>query len=417
MAAYIRATAAGLSSAGLRGSCWTSASPGTSRPAIAIVCAGSRSGSSGHTLSALRSRSAASTNGSADSPSWQRATSTVPPAPTASARSSSTSLLLPLPAWPTIATARPRAPSAPRRPGRSPRAAQRRQLGRPADQRPVEGGHLVSGPGRESQSAAAAVGSGGAASLPARTSSYSWVVSGNGRTARSLSSTCTSDRYCRMAADRCPVHSYSLIIAWWAGSCSWSSCSQRRACPIARSSSPAATQAATSRCRPLASSCFSSSRTDACQSSKSGQSRTVKPARKSSRYRPTPRSSAAASLRVSRVSNSRTSTSTAAGTSPTVVRVIARAGPTAAAATDRVRLSDPRALASSASGHSRSATCSLVCSRPVTASSASSAMAFLVSNVTGAPSRLTTGGPSNARLNSLMRSPHPGPHYHRNGNS
>jgi hypothetical protein len=69
MAAYIRATAAGLSSAGLRGSCWTSASPGTSRPAIAIVCAGSRSGSSGHTLSALRSRSAASTNGSADSPS------------------------------------------------------------------------------------------------------------------------------------------------------------------------------------------------------------------------------------------------------------------------------------------------------------------------------------------------------------
>ena len=81
--------------------------------------------------------------------------------------------------------------------------------------------------------------------------------------------------------------------------------------------------------------------------------------------------------------------------------------PTAAAATDRVRLSDPRALASSASGHSRSATCSLVCSRPVTASSASSAMAFLVSNVTCAPARLTTGGPSKARLNSFMRSPHP----------
>jgi hypothetical protein len=33
-------------------------------------------------------------------------------------------------------------------------------------------------------------------------------------------------------------------------------------------------------------------------------------------------------------------------------------------------------------------------------------MAFLVSNVTGAPSRLTTGGPSKARLNSFMRSPH-----------
>ena len=406
MAAYMRATAAGLSSAGLRGSCWTSASPGTSRPAIAIVCAGSRSGSSGHTLSALRSRSAASTNGSADSPSWQRATSTVLPAPTASARSSSTSLLLPLPAWPTIATARPRTKSAPGAP------ADRHAL-RSADSsavRPTSGQSRAatwSAAPAAVPVAAAAVGSGGAASLPARTSSYSWVVSGNGRTARSLSSTCTSDRYCRMAADRCPVHSYSLIIAWWAGSCSWSSCSQRRACPIARSSSPAATQAATSRCRPLASSCFSSSRTDACQSSKSGQSRTVKPARKSSRYRPTPRSSAAASLRVSRVSNSRTSTSTAAGTSPTVVRVIARAGPTAAAATDRVRLSDPRALASSASGHSRSATCSLVCSRPVTASSASSAMAFLVSNVTGAPSRLTTGGPSNARLNSLMRSPPP----------
>ena len=61
--------------------------------------------------------------------------------------------------------------------------------------------------------------------------------------------------------------------------------------------------------------------------------------------------------------------------------------PIAAAVTDRVRRSDARALARSASGHSRSARRSRLCSRPVTASSASRATAFLVSNVTGAPSR------------------------------
>ncbi len=78
--------------------------------------------------------------------------------------------------------------------------------------------------------------------------------------------------------------------------------------------------------------------------------------------------------------------------------------PIAAAVTDRVRRSEARPLALSASGQSRSASCSRLCSRPVTASSASRAMAFLVSKVTGLPSRLTTGGPSNARLSSVMPS-------------
>jgi hypothetical protein len=76
--------------------------------------------------------------------------------------------------------------------------------------------------------------------------------------------------------------------------------------------------------------------------------------------------------------------------------------PMAAAVTDSVRRSDARPLALSASGQSRSASCSRLCSRPVTASSASSAVAFLVSKVTGAPSRLTTGGPSRARLRSVV---------------
>ena len=56
-------------------------------------------------------------------------------------------------------------------------------------------------------------GAGGGPSRPARTSSYSRVVSGSGRTARSRSSTRTSDRYCRMAADRCPAQPCSLMIA------------------------------------------------------------------------------------------------------------------------------------------------------------------------------------------------------------
>ena len=137
----------------------------------------------------------------------------MPPAPTASARSSSTSLLLPLPAWPMIATARPGAPSAPDAPGAPGAPADRHAL-RSADSsatRPTSGQSRAATwsavPAAAATAAAAADGSGGGASLPARTSSYSWVVSGNGRTARSLSSTRTSDRYCRMAADRCPVHS------------------------------------------------------------------------------------------------------------------------------------------------------------------------------------------------------------------
>jgi len=46
----------------------------------------------------------------------------------------------------------------------------------------------------------------------------------------------------------------------------------------------------------------------------------------------------------------------------------------------------------------------LGCSRPVTASRASRAMAFLVSKVAGLLSRSTTGGPSSASLSSVMAS-------------
>ena len=156
--------------------------------------------------------------------------------------------------------------------------------------------------------------------------------------------------------------------------------------------------AATSRCSPRASACLSSSLTDSCHSSNSGQPRRVNPARKSSRYSEAARSSEAASGRPISALNSRTSTRTSAGSSATAARLMLSPSPIAAAVTDSVRRSDARPLALSASGQSRSASCSRLCSRPVTASSASSAVAFLVSKVTGAPSRLTTGGPSRARL-------------------
>ena len=78
---------------------------------MAAVCAGSRAGSSGQTDSAVRSRSAASTNGSSLSPSWQRAASTTPPAACASPRNTSSSRVLPQPAAPSTVTTRPAAPT------------------------------------------------------------------------------------------------------------------------------------------------------------------------------------------------------------------------------------------------------------------------------------------------------------------
>ena len=114
-------------------------------------------------------------------------------------------------------------------------------------------------------------------------------------------------------------------------------------------------QAATSRCSPRASACWSSSLTDACHSSKSGQPRRVNPARKSSRYSCTARSSDAASGRAIRVSNSRTSTRTADESRATAVRLMISPSPIAAAVTDSVRRSDARPLTPSASGQSRSA--------------------------------------------------------------
>ena len=110
MAAYSLVTASGLSSAGAAESEWDAASAGTSRPAIAAVCARRVPGRSGRIASAVRSRSAASTNGNPVSPSWQRAASTVAPASVASSRSSVMSRVLPLPAWPAIATTRPCCP-------------------------------------------------------------------------------------------------------------------------------------------------------------------------------------------------------------------------------------------------------------------------------------------------------------------
>jgi hypothetical protein len=99
IAAYSRVTATGLSSAGATESGWATASAGTRRPAIAAVCAGSTSGRSGRAASAARSRSAASTNGSAVSPSWQRTASTASaPARAASVRNSVISRVFPLPA-------------------------------------------------------------------------------------------------------------------------------------------------------------------------------------------------------------------------------------------------------------------------------------------------------------------------------
>ena len=86
----------------------------------------------------------------------------------------------------------------------------------------------------------------------------------------------------------------------------------------------------------------------------------------------------------------------------TADRLITSPSPMTAAVTESVRRSEARPRALSASGQSRSARCSRLCSRPVTASSASSAVAFLVSKVTGVPSRLTTGGPSSARLSSVV---------------
>ena len=193
--------------------------------------------------------------------------------------------------------------------GRLPGRAQGGELGLPAHQRPDPAASEAPLPPplgqrrapRPRRPAAPRPGTteraGGGPSRPARTSSYSRVVSGSGRTARSRSSTRTSDRYCRMAAERWPVQPCSRMIAWWAGSCRGSSCSQRRACPVARSRSPSAMHAATSRCSPRASDCRSPSLTETCHSSKSGQPRKTKPDRKSSRYSWTARSRDSASGR------------------------------------------------------------------------------------------------------------------------
>src|ERR1039457_337747 len=98
--------------------------------------------------------------------------------------------------------------------------------------------------------------------------------------------------------------------------------------------------------------------------------------------------------------NSVTSTRTRLGSRATAVLVTFRPPPTAAAVTERVRRSEARARVVSASGQSSTASRSRLNSRPSTASSASTAVAFLVSKLTGVPFRVTTGGPSRAKRGS-----------------
>ncbi len=67
------------------------------------------------------------------------------------------------------------------------------------------------------------------------------------------------------------------MVACWAGSCSASSATQRRASSSASSSWPPATRAATSVSRAVLRRCLRSSAVAFCQSSKSGLSRTANP--------------------------------------------------------------------------------------------------------------------------------------------
>ena len=145
------------------------------------------------------------------------------------------SRVFPLPACPAIATARPAAPVACHAARSAASSVSRPTSGQIPGPAPAAPAALALAPAalapepapaaassaataasaaRGSGSAARTTeGAGGGPSRPARTSSYSRVVSGSGRTARSRSSTRTSDRYCRMAAERWPAQPCSLMIA------------------------------------------------------------------------------------------------------------------------------------------------------------------------------------------------------------
>ncbi len=83
---------------------------------------------------------------------------------------------------------------------------------------------LGAGSGVRADGGAAAV-----AVVPALTASYSAVVSCSGGTPSSRDRVRTHSRYWCRAPARSPVPASSRIVAWWAGSCSGSSASHRRA--------------------------------------------------------------------------------------------------------------------------------------------------------------------------------------------
>ena len=279
---------------------------------------------------------------------------------------------------------RGRAPPARRRaPGRAPRAA---GPARRRDRRTAPAAGCGDGPGVRVGGGAAAV-----EVVPALTASYSAVVSCSGGTPSSRDRVRTHSRYWCRAPARSPVPASSRIVAWWAGSCSGSSASHRRATRSAPVRSPAASRSADSRARTATSSCRTVCASPSTQVSNPGASRTTKPSSSSP-----PAASAASSNLLCAASPRNRSTSTSSpGASATWSRPATTAsGPRAERRVDSVRRSAPRAWARSWSGQSRSATASRGRGFSDSASRARTATALRVSNRTGAPSRSTRGGPS-----------------------
>ncbi len=209
-------------------SCSSSASSGRSSEASANRRAGMVRAQSARTASFEASRSSSTTGpyGIPASSSWHRAASTTAPAARARRASSSARRVFPIPASPSI-TARP--PSGRARAWASTRAAS-------ASARPTSGSSAgpaaalarVGGTARSGASC-------GGPRLPSFTWSYRLAVSSSGVTPSSSLSVRTQWRYCASAAARSPFQAYRRISSRWAGSCSGSTSSHRRAYGIARS--------------------------------------------------------------------------------------------------------------------------------------------------------------------------------------
>lgn len=142
-------------------------------------------------------------------------------------------------------------------------------------------------------SAGARVATGDVAS-PSRIASYRAVVVTSGATPSSRSRTATQARYWRSAAERSPAATSRSMSRTWPASSSGSRASRRSVASIAVARSPSASVTVASRSRTSSTLRSAATARVARQSSNSGLSRRLKPARNP------PRTSAAAAARASR---------------------------------------------------------------------------------------------------------------------